>query len=319
MMKRVVITGATSMIGVALTAECLKNGIEVYAVVRPGSQKVVRLWTDEKMHIVECAIEELVTLPEKIAEPCDTFYHIAWGHTGAARNVSVELQSNNIMYTMQAIRAAKTMGCRRFIGAGSQAEYGVKNLDRIKPETPADPTTPYGVSKLAAGRLAFLLCRELGLECIWPRIFSVYGIYDKESSMITGSLRKMLSGEPTAFTRGEQRWDYLYSKDAGRAFYLLGEKGRDKAVYCIGYGEAFALADFIYKMKDAVDPAIIPGLGKKAYPAGAVMNLCADISSLQEDTGFIPEYSFDEGIRETLKWLRRTTDEKENIGSYPYL
>jgi len=318
-MERVVITGATSMIGVALTAECLKNDIEVYAVVRPGSQKVSRLWEDERLHIVECALEQLAMLPERIEKSCDTFYHIAWGHTGAARNASVELQSNNIMYTMQAIRAAKNLGCRRFIGAGSQAEYGVQNLNKIKPDTPTNPTTPYGVSKLAAGQLAFLLCGELGLQCIWPRIFSVYGIYDKESSMITGSLRKMLQGEPTAFTKGEQRWDYLYSKDAGRAFYLLGEKGKDKAVYCIGYGCAFALADFICKMKDGVDPSIIPGIGKIPYPAGVIMNLCADISSLQEDTGFTPEYSFDEGIKDTIEWLRRTTNEKENIGGYPYL
>ena len=76
------------------------------------------------------------------------------------------------------------------------------------------------------------------MEWIWPRIFSVYGIYEKETTMIASGLRKMLKGEKTEFTPAEQRWDYLYSKDAGRAYYLIGEKGRDGAVYCVGSGQA---------------------------------------------------------------------------------
>ena len=58
-------------------------------------------------------------------------------------------------------------------------------------------------------------------------------------------------------------------------------------------------------MRDAVDPGIVPGIGRREYPAGAVMNLCADIRTLTEDTGFVPEYSFEEGVLETAEWLRR--------------
>ena len=104
------------------------------------------------------------------------------------------------------------------------------DVPRIAPDSPVHPTTPYGASKLAANQLSFMLCKELGMEWIWPRIFSVYGIYEKETTMIASGLRKMLKGEKTEFTPAEQRWDYLYSKDAGRAYYLIGEKGRDGAV-----------------------------------------------------------------------------------------
>ena len=229
-MKRIVVTGATSMIGGALIEECIKHDTEVYAVVRVSSGKQSRLLSGPKLHLVDCDLENLDCLPEKIPEKCDTFYHIAWGNTGERRNKSTELQSRNIFYTLQAVRAAEALGCRRFIGAGSQAEYGPMDVDKISPDSPVNPTTPYGASKLAAGQLARMLCRELGMECIWPRIFSVYGIYEKETTMIASGLRRMLAGEATEFTPAMQRWDYLYSKDAGRAYYLMGKKGRDGAV-----------------------------------------------------------------------------------------
>ena len=60
------------------------------------------------------------------------------------------------------------MGCKRFIGAGSQAEYGPMDVPRIAPDSPVHPTTPYGASKLAANQLSFMLCKELGMEWIWP-------------------------------------------------------------------------------------------------------------------------------------------------------
>lgn len=305
-MKRIVVTGATSMIGAALIEECVRHNIEIYAVIRVSSGKQKRLPQNGRVHLVDCELDRLECLPELIPGKCDTFYHIAWGNTGEARNKSTELQSRNIFYTLNAVRAAERLGCGRFIGAGSQAEYGPLDVERIGPDSPVKPTTPYGASKLAAGQLARMLCRELGMECIWPRIFSVYGIYEKETTMVSSGLRRMLAGEPTQFTPALQRWDYLYSRDAGRAFYLIGEKGRDGAIYCVGSGQARPLKDYITEMARQTGTAN-PGIGAKPYPEGAVMNLCADIEPLQRDTGFVPEYSFEKGIEETIRWIRSQT------------
>lgn len=291
------------MIGVALIEECLRHDIEIYAVVRSSSGKAGRLPLSEKIHLTDCSLEDLSDLPGRIPGGCDTFYHIAWGNTGEARNKSTELQSRNIFYTLQAVRAAAELGCRRFIGAGSQAEYGPMDVEKISPDSPVNPSTPYGASKLAAGHLAGMLCRELGMECIWPRIFSVYGKYEKETTMVASGLRKMLAGEPTEFTPAMQRWDYLYSRDAGRAFYLIGEKGKGGSVYCVGSGQARPLKEYIEEMA-ALTGAGKPGIGAKPYPPGAVMNLCADIGTLTGDTGFIPEYTFEQGIRETIEWIK---------------
>lgn len=305
-MQNIFITGSTSMIGAALAMQCLKEGKTVYAMVRANSPKIARLPVHENLHLIEGYLDDLASLPEKVPEPCDTFYHIAWGHTGARRNDSTELQALNIQYTLDAVRAAEAMGCRRFIGAGSQAEYGPKDLDKIGPDTETAPANPYGASKLAAGLLARMLCREIGMECIWPRIFSTYGIYDKESSMISVSLRKMLNGERTSFSPAEHRWDYLFSEDAGRAFYLMGEKGKDGSVYCIGSGQGRVLSEFIGEMAECCGVPV-QGIGDIPYPAsGKIRNLCADISNLTEDTGFVPQVSFREGISRTIEWMRNS-------------
>ena len=75
----------------------------------------------------------------------------------------------------------------------------------------------------------------------------------------------MLKGEKTEFTPAEQRWDYLYSKDAGRAYYLIGEKGRDGAVYCVGSGQAHPLWEYIMQMAELTG-ADSPGIGARPYP-----------------------------------------------------
>lgn len=102
-MQRIIVTGATSMIGVALIEECIKHGTELYAVVREGSEKRSRLPESSLIKFVDCSLEHLDRLPEMIPQECDTFYHIAWGNTGENRNSSTERQSRNIGYTLSLI------------------------------------------------------------------------------------------------------------------------------------------------------------------------------------------------------------------------
>lgn len=73
-MKRIIVTGATSMIGTALIEECIRHDIEVYAVVRAGSSKTKRLPESARIHQIECELEKLEELPAKITGECDTFF-----------------------------------------------------------------------------------------------------------------------------------------------------------------------------------------------------------------------------------------------------
>ena len=304
MPERIVITGPTGAVGMALIQNYIAHGCEVVALCHRGSSRNEHLPESPLLHLVETDLADFTEITASDLPKCDIFYHLAWrGTTGAARN-DMKLQTENIASAIAAVELAKRLGCHTFIGAGSQAEYGPLDREMIGPDAPKHPTTPYGVSKLAAGKLSKLLGKELGIEWIWPRIFSVYGIYDKESTMVMTAIHQFLAKEETAFTPGEQEWDYLYSKDAGRAFYLIGEKGRDGSIYCVGSGKARRLYEYIYQIRDVANPKATPGIGKKSYGVQPVMHLCADISSLKNDTGFEPAYEFSSGIREMVRWMK---------------
>ena len=105
-------------------------------------------------------------------------------------------------------------------------------------------------------------------------------------------------------TKGEQKWDYLYSKDAARAFRMLGENGADGKVYVLGSGNVMPLSRYIQAICTCAAPDIQAEFGAVPYAPRQVMYLGADISELQEDTGFVPEYSFEKGIQETIQWYK---------------
>lgn len=304
-MKKVVITGPTGVIGRALIDECLKHGIEVTAVCRKNSNRAFALLQLKNVHVVECDLRELLLLPELLTESdYDTFYHLGWDGTfGDSRNC-LSVQTNNIRYTLDAVDVAQRLGCSRFIGAGSQAEYGrVEGI--LKPDTPVKPENGYGMAKLCAGQMSRLACEQRQMEHIWTRVLSVYGPEDGPNTMISSVITSLLLKKEPELTKGEQKWDYLYSADAGRAFYLLGENGISGKVYPIGSGKARPLAEYVKLLRDAIDPGLPLGFGKREYAKGQVMHLCADISELQGDTGFVPAYSFEEGIQKTINWWRQ--------------
>lgn len=300
-----VVTGPTGAIGIALCEKLLRENVTVYAVCRPGSSRIKDLPKAAALHVVECDAKELATLPQKMeGVSVDAFFHFAWAHTiGQGRN-DMPAQIENIQSTIDAVRAAKALGCQVFLGAGSQAEYGrVEGL--LKSDTPAFPENGYGMAKLCAGQMSRVEAKALDIDHVWVRILSVYGPHDGPMTMISGTIRKLLAGERPALTAGIQRWDYLYAGDAADAFYLAACHGRNGAVYPLGSGQAMPLKDYIIQMRDAIDPALPLGLGEVQYGPLQVMHLQADISALQADTGFAPKTPFAEGIRRTMDWVKR--------------
>lgn len=304
---RIVITGPTGAIGIALIKQCIAGQTEVLAICHKGG-RLNRIPRSPFVHVLELDLEEYKGYePDDAIKGYDVFYHFAWGGTvGDARN-NLELQHKNIGYAVDAVHLAQKLGCHTFIGAGSQAEYG-RVEGKLSADTPAFPENGYGIAKLCAGQMTRIACRQLGMKHIWTRILSVYGPYDGERTMIISTIRKLLAGKKAAFTKGEQQWDYLYCDDAASAMRLLGEKGKDGAVYCLGSGKAQPLSDYIAMLKDAVDSRLELALGEIPYAAGQVMYLCADIGQLQADTGFAPEVDFQTGILQTVEWVKNNKD-----------
>jgi len=294
------------MLGVALISECLKRKTSVTAIVRKNSQKKYLIPNSKLTTIIECDASSFASLAIDVQLGFDAFYHFAWeGTKNTDRNI-VDTQYRNITYTLDAVRLAQRLKCNKFIGSGSQAEYG-RAEGMINPEMAVSPDTAYGVSKYASGRLSAILAKQIGLDFIWLRIFSIYGVNDTPSTMIMYCIDSLLKGEKPILTQCGQRWDYLNCRDAARAFYLLGERGQSQCIYNIGNGVARPLSDYVYEIRDAIDPVLPLGLGEREYSPNQVMNLCPDISTLKRDTGFKPLISFSDGIRETIEWFRGVT------------
>lgn len=302
-MKKIVITGPTGAIGLALIQTCMEKDITVTAVCRPGSKRIKRIPQSDRVKVVECPLDSLSQLKEELTPDYDTFFHLGWsGTTGQAR-MDEKQQMKNVDITLDAVELAKALGCHTFVGAGSQAEYGRVN-GRLSSDTPTNPESWYGKAKLLAGMRSRETCEKFQMCHIWTRILSVYGPGDSENSMIMSTTRKLLAGERPRLTKGEQQWDYMSCQDTGKALYLLGEKGLHGKVYCLGSGKARPLREYMEILRDKINPEAELGIGEIPYGDKQVMYLCADITELKEDTGFVPNTEFEDGICDVIQWCR---------------
>lgn len=290
------------MIAVACIQSLVRSGIDVLALVRPNTRRLNRLPDTTRLTVAECDMDGLENFPVAGAS-YDTFFHFAWTGTSRTERNDPVGQSLNIGYALQAVALAQRMGCKRFIGAGSQAEYG-PSRDILSPDSPVFPEIAYGMAKYAAGKLCGLRCQQIGMEFNWARIFSVYGPYDNTFAFMDTLLSRLLAGERMPLTNGEQRWDYLYSEDAGEALRLIGEKGHDQAIYCIGSGTEHPMLEYFRIIGKTLGIDLSTQIGQIPNNSQPDIRLCADIRTLSTDTGFIPRVSFEEGIRRTINWKR---------------
>ena len=304
MSERVVITGPTGTVGMALIRKCIEEKAEVLVICHPDSPRNHIIPKSPLVTVLEADLQALGKIDYAAETGYNIFYHLAWtGTCGEGRN-DTSIQAANIRYTLDAVDLAARLGCHTFVGAGSQEEYGrVEGV--LKPDTPAFPETGYGIAKLCAGQMSRLLCGQKGMRHIWARILSVYGPYDRSDSMVSQCIFHMLHNEPTAFTPAEQIWDFLYCDDAADALWLLGHKGQNGKAYCLGSGQGVPLKRYIEQIKEITRYRMMPGIGSVPYAKGQVMELCADLAELTADTGFVPRTDFETGVRKTIEWMKQ--------------
>jgi nucleoside-diphosphate-sugar epimerase len=285
------------MIGAALARYALDRGMDVLCIVRKDSARLENIPESEKVKIFFAGLDEYSGID--ISGGYDVFYHLAWDKTFVALRDDVDTQVSNIQYTLDAVRLAKRLGCKKFIGAGSQAEYGIVS-EPLKPDTPVNPQSGYGIAKYTAGKLSRLFCAQLDMQFNWVRILSVFGPLDGAHTLIMYTINELKAGRSPEFTKCEQIWDYLYCDDAARALLAIGEKGVDGKTYPLGSGSGRKLSEYLESIRNIIAPDIALQFGKKDYYPHQPMYLCADISELTADTGWVPEISFEEGIRRMI-------------------
>ena len=305
-MKRIIISGATSMIGLALTEAAVSRGCEVYAIAREGSPKLGLLPKSELVTVVNGSLENLAEL-QNLPKKADVFYHFAWAGTRKQDRADPNIQAANIKYTLDAVAVARACGCAKFIGAGSQAEYGPVDGE-IDDNTRFKPATAYGAAKNAAFLLSRKLCERAGICHIWGRIFSVYGTRDREDTMLIYAIDRFLRRERADFSAGTQSWNYLHERDAGEIFCLLGERVEKSAEYRIADETSRPLREYIETIAEVMDARDLCFFAPADCGRSKVYGLKTCDAKLFSDIGFRPRVPFREGIREVIEERTRKTE-----------
>ncbi len=309
-MERVILTGGTGFIGSWLTEELLSHGVEVVVLVRKlGRAKEKRLFENERVQLVEYYSPQYqAMISEK--KNVDAFYHLAWEGVSTEMKNESELQLENIRFSMEMLELANTIGAKRFIATGTVAEYAFSEniMDINGRQTPNDM---YGAAKTAVHYMLETQARLLKIPFNWAVVPSTFGEGRRDNNIITYTITSLLRRQKPSFGYLLQMWDFLHVKEVVRALWLIGEKGAPDKTYGIGSGVFKPLKDYIMQIRDIIDPSLPLGIGDIPSLSDKAFSSCVSIYDITKDTGFVPEMSFEEGIRRTIPYYREMIETQD--------
>ena len=300
-MEKVIITGADGFVGSYTVSHFLKEGKTVLAL--DMAQIPRRLGQHPNLVYMQCDITDVDGMLSKIPHAVyDTFVHFAWAGSAGDERIDYHLQMQNALNTVECLRAAKQLGCKRFVCAGSIMEYEVEAAVHTQGSRPGMGYI-YGMGKHIAHCMCKSVAANIGIDLLWPMITNAYGVGELSPRFVNTTLRKIINGEPLQFTAATQNYDFVYVSDVAKAFYLVAEKGKPFCEYMIGSGEAKPLKQFILEMVNSCGPECKPIFGDVPF-SGTNMPLSTfAIDAITNDCGFIPDVSFEEGTKNTMDWL----------------
>lgn len=301
-MKKAIISGANGFVGSAVVRELLKNGYEILALDREGCLE--NLPKDARVSFLPWELSDMPRLKEKVQSgPYDVFFHFAWAGSAGPARADTALQLKNAQWTVDALQAAKALGCSRFLCAGSIMEYETMAAVYTQGNRPGLGYI-YGGGKLIAHVMCMSVAAQIGIDLIWPEITNAYGVGERSPRLVNTTIQKCIRNEPPQFTSGVQNYDFVYIDDVARAFRLIGEKGKPFHEYLIGSSQARPLREFLLEMQAAIAPELEFRFGDVPFTGIDLPLERFDCSQTEADTGFRAEISFAEGCKRTMAWWK---------------
>ena len=301
-MEKVIITGADGFVGSYTVQHFLNNGKKVLALDMGPEAR--RLKEHKNLIYKQCDITNIKAMLEMIPQgEYDTFIHFAWAGSAGPARVDYNLQMQNALNTVECLKAAKELGCSRFVCAGSIMEYEVEAAIHSQGSHPGMGYI-YGMGKHIAHCMCKSVAANIGIDLLWPMITNAYGVGEFSPRFVNTTLRKIINGEPLQFTAATQNYDFVYVSDVAKAFYLVAERGKPFCEYMIGSGNAKPLKEFIYEMQQALAPDTVPLFGDVPFTGTNMPLETFSTENTEKDTGFKPAVSFAEGTKMTMDWLK---------------
>ena len=300
MRARILVTGAGGFVGAGICKAAVAAGHDVVGVVRNDVSRLARIASAISMQRVDLSDTPAVGALVASAKP-DIVIHSAWEGVGGALR-SGDIQLDNIRTTVALADAAIAAGTSKFVGIGSQAEYG--RYDRRIAETDLpQPTMLYGAAKLAACHLAAQRCREAGIDFAWLRLFSVYGPWDNANWLIPSAAASLVRGHAPKCTAGTQKWDYLHVDDVADGV-LAASTSSATGVFNLSSGDPVVVRTIVEMLRDFAAPGLNLKFGEIPFGPDQIMHLEGDNGRLRAATGWSVKVPLGEGLRQVVDELR---------------
>jgi nucleoside-diphosphate-sugar epimerase len=239
---------------------------------------------------------------EPLLEEVDVVFHLA-AMAGLTRSwTDFDLyQSCNVTATQRLLEAArKRPPLQRFVYASTSSVYG--RYSTGDESLPTRPTSPYGVTKLAAENLCRAYADEHGLPLTVLRYFSVYGPHQRPDMGYYSFIAALLSGQPlTVYGDGLQVRGNTYIDDCISAT-LAALATVPGETYNLGGGETATVWDIVSRLEKITGRRAI--VRREPARPGDQRSTLADTRKLRQHTGWQPQIGLDEGLARQVNWQR---------------
>jgi nucleoside-diphosphate-sugar epimerase len=306
-----VVTGGAGFIGSSVVRLLVEQpGAEVLAVDNLRSGKAENLaGVSGNWSLANADIRDYEAIAPLFAH-ADYVVHLA-----AIPSVPVSIKDPvpshevNINGTFNVLQAAKAAGVKRLVYAASSSAYGDTDvLPKVETMRPL-PKSPYAAQKLMGEHYCSVFHSCFGLETVALRFFNVFGPRQDPGSPYSGVLSLFMTcllekRPPTLFGDGGQTRDFTFVEDvAGLVLKALQAPATACGkVFNAGNGNRYSLLETWEMLQKIEGVSLPPNFGPPRE--GDVRDSQADTRAATAELGHDPQFTFEEGLRQTLAWYR---------------
>jgi len=318
--SKVLVTGGAGFIGSHLVEGLLSKGYEVTVLdnFSYGKDENISGHVGSRgLHVIRGDIRDSVSV-KRVVEDVDAVFHEA-GLLEVALSVREPLLYNdvNVVGTLNLLNACLNSNVSRFVFASSGAVYGDLRPYEKREDMFPRPTSPYGVSKLAAENYVRITNELHGLETVSLRYFNVYGPRQSHSSSYSGVviafINQLLHDQPPIiYGDGMQTRDFVSVDDVVSANMLAMEgKNAVGEVFNVGTNASVTVLELAKMLQEVMKKGNLTPVFFKPR-VGDVKHCSANISKAEALLGFKPRVKLKDGISRLVEWyLAGATSFKE--------